>query len=81
MTEIQALERLKACLECGDCLTCDEHDKAIKVAINALQEKIKSEENISLTLDELKQTMNQYGLKCYNNGWIYTIIKLNKKGE
>ena len=59
MTEIQALERLKACLECGDCLTCDEHDKAIKVAINALQEKIKSEENISLTLDELKQTINE----------------------
>ena len=33
MTEIQALERLTACLNCGDCLTCNEHDEAI----NALQ--------------------------------------------
>ena len=41
MTEIKALERLKICLECGDCLTCEEHDEAIKVAINVLQEKIK----------------------------------------
>ena len=37
MTEIKALERLKTCLECGDCLTCNEHDEAIQVAIKALQ--------------------------------------------
>ena len=41
MTEIKALERLKICLECGDCLTCKEHDEAIQVAIKALQEKVK----------------------------------------
>ena len=41
MTEIKALERLKICLECGDCLTCNEHDEAVKVAIKALQEKVK----------------------------------------
>ena len=40
MTEIEALKRLKTCLECGDCLTCEEHDEAIKVAIKALQEKV-----------------------------------------
>ena len=43
MTEIEALERLTACLNCGDCLTCKEHDEAIELAINALQEKIERE--------------------------------------
>ena len=45
MTEIEALECLTACLNCGDCLTCNEHDEAVRVAINALQEKINREQN------------------------------------
>ena len=36
-----ALERLKICLDCDDCLTCGEHDEAIKVAIKVLEEKLK----------------------------------------
>ena len=43
MTEIKALERLKICLECGDCLLCNEHDEAIGVAINVLREKFERE--------------------------------------
>lgn len=39
MTEIEALERLKICLDCDDCLTCGEHDEAIKVATKVLEEK------------------------------------------
>lgn len=46
MTEIKALERLTACLNCGDCLTCNEHDEAVKVAINALQQKIEREQKL-----------------------------------
>ena len=41
MTENEALERLKICLDCDDCLTCGEHDDAIKVAIKVLEEKLK----------------------------------------
>lgn len=52
MTEIKALERLKTCLECGDCLTCDEHDEAIKVAINVLQENIERENKLKENYEE-----------------------------
>ena len=64
MTEIKALERLKICLECGDCLTCEEHDEAIKVAINALQ----TTTWISVK-DKLPDKAGDY-LVCYDNGII-----------
>lgn len=53
MTEIKALERLRECLGCCDCLTCKEHDEAIEVAINALREKIERENNLLMTLDDI----------------------------
>lgn len=44
MTEIEkAIERFKICLDCDDCLTCSEHDDAIKIAIEILEEKLKGE--------------------------------------
>lgn len=76
MTEIKALECLKACLECGDCLTCNKHDEAIEVAINALQEKIEREQNISLTIEELKQTINEpIWIKYHNKCGFWDIIQ------
>ena len=44
MTDIEkAIKRLKICLECDDCLTCGEHDEAIKIAIETMQEKLERE--------------------------------------
>lgn len=39
MTDKEAIERLKICVDCGDCLTCKAHDNAIELAIQALQER------------------------------------------
>ena len=39
MTDREAIERLEICEWCGDCLTCAEHDEAIKLAISALKER------------------------------------------
>ena len=47
MADIEkAIERFKICLECDDCLTCGEHDEAIKVAIQTLEEKFERENQI-----------------------------------
>ena len=39
MTDHEAIERLKICEQCGDCLTCAEHDEAIKLALYAFKER------------------------------------------
>ena len=40
MDDIKALERFKICSDCGDCLTCREHDEALEFAIKALEKQI-----------------------------------------
>lgn len=39
MTDHEAIERLKICEQCGDCLTCAEHDEAIKLALYTFKER------------------------------------------
>ena len=39
MTREEAIKRLETCDECGDCLTCAEHDEALHMAISALREQ------------------------------------------
>ena len=39
MTKLEAIKRLETCDECGDCLTCAEHDEALRMAIAALREQ------------------------------------------
>lgn len=39
MTREEAIKRLETCDECGDCLTCAEHDEALDMAIAALREQ------------------------------------------
>lgn len=46
MTHEEAIKRLETCDECGDCLTCAEHDEAVQMAISALREQDATDTNV-----------------------------------
>ena len=77
MTKLEAIKRLETCDECGDCLTCAEHDEALEMALDALREqdatdiyvghKTNADHIRSMTDKELGDFLD--GIYCH--GWSY----------
>lgn len=55
MTREEAIKRLETCDECGDCLTCAEHDEAVQMAIAALREQEERSKGCEFCAETLKR--------------------------
>ena len=65
VTREEAIKRLETCDECGDCLTCAEHDEALHMVISALKEQEERSKGCGNCLSEInKSMMLAHGFAC-----------------